>query len=320
MPTVPQIKFPDVVRDLIHRWRSRKSAKEISAALGITAGRLSQFAAGSGYPRLDLLVQMANYFEVTLDELVLGRGADEDSAPLDVNPWVKMIDHRLWTLESQGSSRALLFSRIAEELTKQIDTATKRVLADMPAIGGLSHDPETQRMESFSLETRLLLFSFDYNVVKRDGEAVPDAAGGFVETVAHNLIQGRTYDFIFPAWVEGKKWIDLVNMYRRMLKGMRVSQKCLDTSCRFYTTNAPMVGGCGLYRLDVASLQRDEGQLYQRFSKYIGKDGWFGYIPPPSSDLLADGVMSVWHAEQSRVATETLLAPAHRKRYDVVQI
>lgn len=68
-----QVKLGEKIREL--RRRDGRKQEELANALGVTCQAVSRWEANGGYPDLELLPSIANYFDVTIDELF---GYDND--------------------------------------------------------------------------------------------------------------------------------------------------------------------------------------------------------------------------------------------------
>ena len=68
-----QIKLGEKIREL--RKRDGRKQEELAAALGITNQAVSRWESNGGYPDIEMLPAIANYFHITIDELF---GYDND--------------------------------------------------------------------------------------------------------------------------------------------------------------------------------------------------------------------------------------------------
>lgn len=62
-----QIKFGEKIREL--RKRDGRKQEDLAAALGITNQAVSRWEANGGYPDIEMIPVIANYFHITIDEL-----------------------------------------------------------------------------------------------------------------------------------------------------------------------------------------------------------------------------------------------------------
>lgn len=62
-----QIKLGEKIKEL--RKRDRKKQEDLAVALGVTNQAVSRWEANGGYPDIEMLPAIANYFHITLDEL-----------------------------------------------------------------------------------------------------------------------------------------------------------------------------------------------------------------------------------------------------------
>ena len=68
-----QIEFGEKIREL--RKRDGRKQEDLAAALGVTKQAVSRWEANGGYPDMQMLPAIANYFHITIDELF---GYDND--------------------------------------------------------------------------------------------------------------------------------------------------------------------------------------------------------------------------------------------------
>ncbi len=80
----------------------------------------------------------------------------------------------------------------------------------------------------------------------------------------------------------------------------------LNEYCSFRRTILPVMGGAGLYRLDVATLAIEEPALFTQFSEYLLNGVWLGYVNRPNDESTADMVMSPDHTSRACSSFEAL--------------
>ncbi len=71
-----QIKLGEKIREL--RKRDGRTQEQLASALGVTNQAVSRWEANGGYPDMEILPSVANYFHVTIDELFGYNGDRED--------------------------------------------------------------------------------------------------------------------------------------------------------------------------------------------------------------------------------------------------
>lgn len=99
-----QIKLGEKIREL--RRRDRKKQEELAMALGVTSQAVSRWEANGGYPDIEILPAIANYFHITIDELF---GYDSDRQT-KLQSYIEQADR----LQKQGDNvRLIAFLRNA---------------------------------------------------------------------------------------------------------------------------------------------------------------------------------------------------------------
>lgn len=93
-----QIEFGEKIREL--RKRDGRKQEDLAAALGVTKQAVSRWEANGGYPDMQMLPAIANYFHITIDELF---GYDNDRQ-IRLQSYVNQADQ----IRNGGDIRQLL--------------------------------------------------------------------------------------------------------------------------------------------------------------------------------------------------------------------
>ena len=62
-----QIKLGEKIKEL--RQRDKRKQEDLAVVLGVTNQAVSRWEANGGYPDIEMLPAIANYFHITIDEL-----------------------------------------------------------------------------------------------------------------------------------------------------------------------------------------------------------------------------------------------------------
>ena len=71
-----QIRIGDKIREL--RLRDGRRQEDLANALGVTNQAVSRWEANGGYPDMEMIPAIANYFGITIDELFGYHGEREE--------------------------------------------------------------------------------------------------------------------------------------------------------------------------------------------------------------------------------------------------
>ena len=103
-----QIKLGEKIKEL--RKRDRRKQEDLATALGVTNQAVSRWEANGGYPDIEMLPAIANYFHITIDELF---GYDNDSQT-KLQSYIDQADQMLDTIfEKKDSEQRVEFLRNA---------------------------------------------------------------------------------------------------------------------------------------------------------------------------------------------------------------
>lgn len=82
-----QIRLGEKIREL--RKRNGRKQEDLARALGVTSQAVSRWEANGGYPDMEMIPAIANYFGITIDELF---GYESDRAQQSESVFQR--DHR----------------------------------------------------------------------------------------------------------------------------------------------------------------------------------------------------------------------------------
>jgi transcriptional regulator with XRE-family HTH domain len=298
----PEIKLHETLMTLINEGGFSGTRKQICSAVGISASALSQFARGQARPSLETLVRLAQFFDVSLDYLVFGVHERRQAPAADHGPLARYIDVTLANLQNKSDERTALVARIARALAEQIDSTAERLAAKNGSHAGLLADEETMVLEGYSVQTWILSMNLQYDIIQPEGEDqtgenAEAAAGRFLPIVVSNLSRGGRYRFLLPAAL--RDWRSVVRSYRTILTRECTNSRLVVNNCGFRTTSSPLIAGCGLYQLDLPRMSRENPVLLEQI-RHVIRDGWIGYVIPPSQELRADALLDAGHLENAR--------------------
>ena len=112
---MPELKLADVI--LRQRKNRNMTQEELANDLGVTAQAISNWERG-GYPDITMLPSIANYFEITIDELL---GNDDAAQQEDIEKFFRMIREEL--PDDDMESRIRLGKEYTSKYPKNYDIA-----------------------------------------------------------------------------------------------------------------------------------------------------------------------------------------------------
>jgi transcriptional regulator with XRE-family HTH domain len=303
MPPTRQLKFRETLAELIEA-RGFHEQQQLAERLQVTGSSVSQYLGGRSLPAIPRLIALADILGVSLDFLICGAeyGQSEDAARTAAGaatPSAQWFNHALLHFQEKSDAQTRILGRLTDVLSVQLKTVAEKIASSGVWEGGIVTEDETQVLESYSVESSIILMNLDYDIVKKDGQAEPSL---FFDVVANNLDQGRKYRFLLPSHVD--EWKPMVHDYRDLLQ-QRSPNRDILRHCQFRRTKARILGGCGLYELDVDALRKDEPVKYIRFQDSIVK-GRLGYVIAASRSLQADSLMDGFHLSHALKSFELL--------------
>jgi len=300
-----QIKFQEILAELIGQ--NNHSRAEICKILNITPSALSQYLHGQTIPALQKLVDLARFFKVSLDYLVLGEERDEmNEQQKSTGPYTQDITEALAHIQIQSIRHIQLVERIAQALTKEIDEKAQEIAQQTTILSDMWTNEDLFLLESYSQETKILTFDLRFDIVPDATSASGYKQGPFFRVVESNLKQERSYQFLLLGEVH--KWKPIIMAFLDMLPGN------VRGSCKFRCTTSPVISGCGFYHLDRSALREKEPTLFARVSEGIDDSGWAGYTMTPAQGLDADLKMDITYLHQAQAAFATLWDKAEEWR------
>lgn len=99
-----QIKLGEKIKEL--RKRDGRKQEDLAVALGVTNQAVSRWEANGGYPDMEMIPAIANYFHITIDEL-FGYNSDRETK---INAYIEQADQML---EDQDMTPCVQFLRNA---------------------------------------------------------------------------------------------------------------------------------------------------------------------------------------------------------------
>ncbi|MPZ82341.1 MAG: helix-turn-helix domain-containing protein [Actinophytocola sp.] len=294
-----KVKLEEMLSSLIERGGYSRNRQAILESVGVTAAALSQYVRGHTRPSFQRLVALADFFGVSLDYLVYGEPV---SAPSDNGSPARYVERALADVRTQAGRHSDLMTRIGRVLADHIDVVARELAESRTAgVEGLIEQDEALRVERYCQQADIVATDLGPDVIAMPGGDA--AAGQFFQVVTANLAKGCKYRFLLAGELGTRP--EVVTRFRGLVAAV-VGGDQLNENCSFRRTVLPVMGGAGLYRLDVAPLAMEEPALFTQFSKYLLNGTWLGYLIRPNQESNTDMLMSPSHTERACWAFDAL--------------
>lgn len=286
-PVQREIKFQEILRELLEQQKATVTQKKLASALNVSSTTVSHYITGRISPSFSALVGIAQFFNVTLDYLVFGERAPQKPADDTASAMRSDVFRALAEANTYNGRQRDLVARVSRHLYDRIDEVAKTMLDDPENFGpaGFFTDAEALAIESCAKRTKVLLRTAPADIVA-DGDR--PGQGVFFNTLVENITAGRDYQFLFY----GKRaaFAPFSRMYRELLDEAKVSPDAVNSGMGFRVIDSELPAGIVIHELDLASLERREPILYERFSDGI-VDGIFAYVSIRHRDALGGMVL-----------------------------
>ncbi len=284
---VPDIKFTEILHELIENSPYRKNRRPIWEELNITSGALSQYLSGQARPRFETLVALAHFFGVSLDYLMLGKEAPTPTRE-DARPYLRYVDWALADARDRVVYHDWLVAKIGRRLAARVDEIAQELTMPERVAGVVSVD-DAMLMESYSLHTQVLCTNLENDLIFSENGEV--AAGRFLHILARNVKSRppRPYEFILPIRWDDRPWDDIVHTFRRVLVGELGLTQSELALCQFRRVAWRSFCGNVFYKLDMRSLKNDEPIFWDSLRPFASEDGWVGHLLNTNMDFPMQG-------------------------------
>lgn len=277
-----KIKFAETLRRLIDESPYAHNRTAIWKSLNISSAALSQYLSGSSRPRFEVLVDLAKFFDVSLDELVLGKrsgGSTSDESR-------SLIHHVVWSLDDMrgaAGQQAWLVSRVGEVLASRLKEEVDRV-ARAESYAGMFTDREILILESHSTDTGVITRSLEFDLVKSGDEILPGRFGGVVaQNIQHD--PPRRYRFLVDQrTVDTGAARDFLRVLSRLVDGDAEILKRVEIRAALQ----PIFGAMTYLKLDREGLRLESPVLAANAERFTTEDGHLVLHTASNRDLAGD--------------------------------
>lgn len=117
--------FPNIFKELIER--NNTTIKAVADYVGATRQAVSQYANGKTQPNIDVIIKIAEYFEVTTDFLLGVTPSQKERKPMTVEQAIKELNEQKVALDKHIARGATYCDGYAEALEMGIKALEMRL-------------------------------------------------------------------------------------------------------------------------------------------------------------------------------------------------
>jgi transcriptional regulator with XRE-family HTH domain len=291
-----EVQFPLILQRLIQERGLHRKQADLAAAIHVTRSSISQYTTGRTLPSFDVLVRLAEYFDVSMDYLVFGTAGTVREA-IDYGPVARHFEVALHGIQSKERASEALWERLFRRIDGTVQQAIEEMRGSLDvASKGILDEPDVARLEAHSTRMDLLVPNLQEDIIESPGG---DEGSFFVPVVAGNLSKGRPYRFLLPS--SFREWDDVIQRLRDVLR-RDVSGEQVSRLCEFRVTDQPVYAGLGIYTLDVEAFAQDEPWLKLAIETYIGPGDTLAFLQPPSQDFRYTLLLNAQYANNASIA------------------
>jgi transcriptional regulator with XRE-family HTH domain len=283
-----EVKFHDVLRQLLERSSATVTRKKLAAAIGVSDATVSHYVTGRIKPSFEALVGISRFFNVPLDDLVFGERISE--APITESDSVRAEVLRALAVSNDFAGRQRdLTMRISRRLYDQVEQTARSLVESSEHLGpaGLLSNSEAIAFESCAVRTRTMIRTLPADFVEGpSGAFVP---GTYFQTLIANLTDRRRYDFLF--YGRRAKFEAYVHQYRDYLPREGLPAEIVHGNLAFRSIDLELPATVVLMELDTAAVERREPILWERYREGGIRNGTLAYVDMRYEDALGGVVL-----------------------------
>ena len=263
----------------------------MARALGVNEATISHYLYGRVRPSFEVLVGIADFFNVSLDYLVFGERprapAQDDPAGLRAQ-----VRHAVAEASYLQGRRLDMIARITRRLESKIEETARAVTQDGDDRGpvGFVTDSEAIGLEACITRMRIMTRMFQSDV--NEGEPGP-----FFDIVAANLRHGRPYQYLL--YGERAGWIPQVEAFRALVQRSGVPVELLQDNLQFRCLSGELVTSVCILDLDLIRLEREEPILLERHRDNISSEGVWAYLSFERTDAQGGVAMEPFYLQST---------------------
>jgi transcriptional regulator with XRE-family HTH domain len=271
-----EVEFQSVFESLLNAPPVAGNRKKLARAIGKNEATISHYLHGRIRPSFDTLLEIARFFNVSLDYLVFG---ERPAAPeQDDTAGMRAHIRRAVVEASDLRGRQLdMVARISRRLQTQIEETARSLTeaGDIQGPVGFVTDAEAIGMEACITRMRIMTRLFQSDT----SEGQP---GPFFEVVAENLRLGRPYQYML--YGDRADWVPQVERFRQLVESGGVPTDLSRENLQFRCLPEELVTSVCILDLDLAAIERREPILLERHRDNISAEGVWAYLSIERAD------------------------------------
>jgi transcriptional regulator with XRE-family HTH domain len=284
-----EVIFGQVLEQLMKE-RYRRNRAALADILHMSPSSLSQYVRGRATPSLEVLVHLAEIFDVSLDYLVLGQERTASSPELGY--LTAHLEAHMRNVEERNATMHDLVSRIAAQASTQlaelVRSVAEKLVSENSHIAGTLTPHEVAALERCDAHTRIVMPDLSTEVLVLQQEGVEDTAapGFFARVIVENLLEGGCYEYIVPQRARLRHMGNLLR--QEVIRLSKLDPAIVDRRLQIRYAFHGCIPGFVIHHLVLERLHQRAGHLRERIARFIYPDpnndtmGYLATITPAS--------------------------------------
>lgn len=271
--------------------RYRRNRVALAEQAHVSPSAISQYVCGRATPSLDVLVKLAEIFDVSLDYLVLGR--EPAGPPPELGYLTGHFEAHIRSARVQEAALHDLTAHIGAEIGGKIASLVRSTAEELSAAGmgiaGMLSPTEVAMLERCDAQTTIVTsdLSSEVVVLADDGNESAAAPSMYSRVVAENIAEGNRYEYIVPDDPELRRTAALLRQELVRLTGLDTST--MDKRLRIRHVSRGCIPAFVIHHVVMQRIADRAPSLADRITRFVYPDptnnqmGFVATITPASS-------------------------------------